>query len=99
MLAHSVFTHLVPEQIELCLSRVTPALAPEGVFYASYRESEDEAIDLGLPHSSRRAERSATRYPLSIFEEIAERVGVSVERVGLWGHPRDMPMLAFRSPR
>jgi SAM-dependent methyltransferase len=96
MLAQSVFTHLLPDMIELCLVRVTPRLRQTGVFYATFFESEDSRIDYGNPHSWRRNERNAAKYPFSLFQEIAGKVGVSVEHLGDWYGPGIHKMLAFR---
>lgn len=96
MLAQSVFTHLLPDLIELCLARVTPRLSRTGVFYATFHESEDGNIKYGEPHTWRKNERRGARYPFTLFQEIAERAGVSVEHLGDWYGPGIHKMLAFR---
>lgn len=96
MLAQSVFTHLTPDMIELCLSRVMPRLRPAGAFYATFFESEDSEIDYGKPHPWRKNERGVAKYPFSLFQRIAGKVGGSVRYIGDWNHPRDQKMLAFR---
>ena len=96
MLAQSVFTHLMPDAIELCLVRVMPRLTPNGIFYATYLESEDGTPDYGRPHPWRKQERAVVKYPLALFEELANRLGICVEYVGDWSHPRKQRMLAFR---
>jgi SAM-dependent methyltransferase len=95
-LAQSLFTQLLPEQIELCLERVMPRLASEGVFFSTFWES-DEA-DHGVTHPWRSRERSRTRYPLSLFRSLAERLDLRLEYLGDWGHPRGQKMLTFRRP-
>lgn len=49
------------------------------------------------PHKWRRDELRMVHYPFSLFEGIAGRVGVTVEYIGEWGHPRRQTMMAFRS--
>lgn len=44
MLAQSVFTHLNPKQIKLCLSNVMPKLKKGGVFYATIFDSSYETV-------------------------------------------------------
>ena len=93
MLAQSVFTHLPPDMIELCLRRLIPYLADDGKFFATFFESDD--IDLGGPHSWRKNERTAARYPFSMFKQIAAKHGVLVHYLGEWGHPRNQKMVVF----
>jgi 2-polyprenyl-3-methyl-5-hydroxy-6-metoxy-1,4-benzoquinol methylase len=78
-MAQSVFTHLPPQDIELCLRNVMKHLAPDGCFLATYNQSADGWAKFGqaYPHM--------TSYPLSFFESIARRVGATVEHVGAWG--------------
>ena len=96
MLAQSVFTHLTPELIELCVKRVTPRLREKGVFYATFDESPNEKSYSRGPHKWRRDELRSCHYPFSLFKDIAGRVGATVESIGEWGHPRRQQMMAFR---
>ncbi len=97
MLAQSVFTHLTPQLIELCVKRVMPRLRQKGVFYATFDESPDDESYSRGPHKWRRDELRMVYYPFSLFEGISQRVGATVEYVGEWGHPRHQKMIAFRS--
>lgn len=92
MLAQSVFTHLLPEQIDDCLSKVKAKLG-SGSFYATYFDSKE--IDKSSPHGWRKNERSVAKYPFSLFEELAENNSMEVENIGSWDHPRDQRMLLF----
>ena len=96
MLAQSVFTHLTPQLIELCVKRVMPRLREKGVFYATFDESPDDESYSRGPHKWRRDELRMVYYPFSLFEGISQRVGATVEYVGEWGHPRHQKMIAFR---
>jgi hypothetical protein len=102
--AHSVFTHLVPDRIEVGLREIVPRLGCDGVFYATYHEPPDGKIDTSRPlrgyQAWRKNEVHHARYPFSFFDEMADRVGVDVENVGEWGHPFNdrgfQMMLGFR---
>ena len=82
MLAKSVFTHLDPGRIRLCLERVMPRLKPTGAFFATFLESHDSRIDLGIRHRWRKDERGQARYPLTFFEDLAKELGISLRYVG-----------------
>jgi hypothetical protein len=97
MLAQSVFTHLTPDMIQLCLTRVTPWLRSSGILYATFFESENGLAELGQSHLLKKHEKVSARYPFGFFQEIAERVGLSVTYIGDWNHPRNQKMLAFRT--
>jgi len=94
MLAQSVFTHLPPHLVELCLARVMPRLSCSGVFYATFKKAD--RLDLGRPHSWRPLERDRVKYPPALLEEMATRAGATVEHIGEWSHPGQSRMLAFR---
>lgn len=93
-LAQSVFTHLEPEMIRLCLRRIRDKLKPNGVFYATYFEGKD--IELGTEHRWIRNYREGVFYPFSLFRELADSEGLVAERVGEWDHPRGQLMMTFR---
>ncbi len=97
MLAQSVFTHLTPELIELCVGRVTPRLSEKGVFYATFDESPDDKSYSRGPHKWRRDELRMVYYPFSLFEDISRRTGGTVDYIGEWSHPGHQKMMAFRS--
>jgi SAM-dependent methyltransferase len=103
-IAHSIFTHIVPELIEQCLKSVVPRLRSTGTFFATYHRSPDGKVDLSRPLSGyqawRKDERHLTQYTFAMFEEMAKRLGIAVENIGGWGHPFNprgrQLMLAFR---
>src|SRR5207249_4386287 len=66
ILAQSLFTHLVPAQIELCLKKTMPLLKDEGVFFATFNEALDGSCHAGKPHGSRKNERKRASYPLEL---------------------------------
>ena len=77
--AYSLFTHLKPKGIRLCLKRVMEHVSQDGVFYASFNRS-DKIEDMG-PHSWR-DEVLVTRYPFRFFKNVAKEQGLEVEHVG-----------------
>lgn len=78
--AYSLFTHLSPEEIEMCLSKLMPRLTqhPKGKFFASFNLSNK--IEIGGKHIWR-DEIAVTRYPLEVFEDIADKLGINVNHV------------------
>ena len=97
-IAQSVFTHLRPALIQLCVAQVLDRLAPDGVFYASFFQSTDGRVVLGPGHGWRGDELQHPRYPLDVMQGLAEDAGARVDSIGPWGHPRDSRMLALRRP-
>lgn len=96
-LAQSVFTHLRPGLIDECLRRVLPRLKPDGVFFATFFESEDGRDFAGPSHGWRIDELQHPRYTLDTLRRLAHDAGGAVEYIGGWGHPLDQRMLAIRS--
>jgi SAM-dependent methyltransferase/glycosyltransferase involved in cell wall biosynthesis len=93
-IAQSVFTHLAPQDIELCVRNVMQRIRPNGVFLASYNESDNGWCLFGEAYPK------MTRYSFEVFESIARRVGVRIENIGVWGIPqnarREQLLLALR---
>lgn len=52
-IANSLFTHLPPELIRLCLERLRPRMAPDGVFFATYFEADRPTSNPDEPHDHR----------------------------------------------
>lgn len=99
-LALSVFTHLPMNAIVRCLSGVAEALAPEGVFYASYFPAPAPAHLAPISHGDSGV---VTYYDVDPYHQsvpemqmLAGLCGLQAENLGAWGHPRGQHMLAFR---
>jgi hypothetical protein len=88
MLAQSVLTHLRPNLIELCLSRIVPRLKDTGHFYATFHEM-GKAPRKGSfnRHPWRKNEVGRAEYQFEFFEELAEKLGIKITNLGKWGHP------------
>jgi len=96
MLAQSVFTHLIPEQVELCLKKVMANLKELGVFYVTIFEKEGDEPFIGRRHNWRKGEVGTVKYSYSRMQQFANKLGISVEYIGHWKHPRKQKMIAFR---
>jgi len=93
-MAQSVFTHLPPTGIELCLKNVMERLKPGGVFLASYNLADNHISRFGQQYPE------MTRYSYEYFETLARKHNVGLENIGRWGIPQnnanDQLLLAFK---
>lgn len=97
-LAISLFTHLYMNHIAHCLLEVGRALKPEGAFYATYFEAPTSAYARPIEHSpdiTTHYDSDPFHYSFSEMEALADLVGMRVERVSDWNHPRAQRMLSF----
>lgn len=88
-LAQSLFTHLAPEDITRCLTRLRACVRPGHRFYATFFEggsSENPAAS----HS-----HLPFRYPRTWLEDAGRAAGWEPSYIGAWGHPRDQRMMLF----
>lgn len=92
----SVFTHVVPDLIALCLRNVRKTFVPGGRFYATFNTSPEGQIDLstllethkGMVHISwRKNERLRTKYPPSLLVDLAQKEGLEANHIGPWDEP------------
>lgn len=97
MLAQSVFTHLMPDQVEECLRKVLPRLRLTGTLYATFWLSKFDGITHGAPHPQRKGEKRFVRYVPTDLERIAAKAGLKIRFIGEWGHPRGQLMMAITS--
>lgn len=99
-LAQSVFTHLPWNTIQRCLVNIRKALKPDGRFYATF--FEDQHGDYrAAPQPHERGGRitypdqDPFHYEFDVFVALAHRIGLDVEYIGDWNHPRDQMMMVF----
>lgn len=85
-MGQSLFTHLTPKQIGVCLRKVGFRLAPQGKFYATFNPSPDGKTSHKGEKHPRRNELDWTYYPTSMFEELADNALLSCQYIGDWGH-------------
>lgn len=91
-IAHSLFTHLVPDEILSCLTRLRSWADPRCVLYASFLEAAQPTTnpDRSDPHLP-------FFYSRSQMSEFGERAGWSVSYLGDWSHPRDQIMVRYQA--
>ena len=90
-IANSLFTHLPPDLILLCLQRLHPWLEPGACLYATFFESTSEQFHPKDPH-----DHGYFAYTRAQMFELGYRAGLSPHYIGNWGHPRGQRMVAFR---
>ncbi len=98
LLAQSVFTHLPWNAILRCLANVPAVLNPDGRFYATFFEGPPGDYVSPLqptPRLTTYPDRDPFHYEFSVFEELAQRVGLQVKRAPHWQHPRNQQMMIF----
>ncbi|WP_147127019.1 class I SAM-dependent methyltransferase [Shimia ponticola] len=89
-IAQSLFTHLTPDDISLCLTNLAKVAGPESVLFFTYHEGEEMRPD-GPSHANK-----TYRYPQSTIAEIAANSGWHCDFVGDWGHERGQLMVKAR---
>ena len=92
-IAQSLFTHLPPPLIGLCLEKLRPWLKPDGSFFATFFEVEQERDNPSDPH-----DHGYFAYTREQMERFGSDQGYRVDYIGNWGHPRDQVMVVYRHP-
>jgi SAM-dependent methyltransferase len=83
ILAQSVFTHLMPEHIEECFAHIPSIMHDRSLFYFTFRKGS----------AYLRRGNKGFNYPISFFEEIASRYGLSITFREDYPHPRGQTMV------
>jgi cyclopropane fatty-acyl-phospholipid synthase-like methyltransferase len=98
-IAISVFTHLPMNSIVRCLAEARDVLLPHGVLFASFFEAPAPAWLRPLRHEpgeiTTHYDADPYHYAVAEMRHMAHVVGLRVESIGDWAHPRDQRMLAF----
>lgn len=89
-LAQSLFTHLTPERISLCLARLSEVMPPDGRFYATFFESSTPSSN---PRSSH--DHAAFSYTREEMRRMGGRSGWRMTYIGDWGHPRRQQLVCY----
>lgn len=91
MLAQSVFTHIIPELVELCLENiVVPQLKQNGKFYATIHEGDELNISQDKhPWRLSGNERRQVFYRADYISDIAADFQLETTYIGQWGPPID----------
>jgi SAM-dependent methyltransferase len=88
-LAQSVFTHLTPDQMVVCLVNLR-RFAPDCKFYVTFNESSFPWPNWFSPNSQR-----TYFYTRRQLEKVADKCGWAMTYIGDWKHPRDQRMVLF----
>jgi SAM-dependent methyltransferase len=97
-LALSVFTHIGINSIQRCIANVAAVLEPGGRFYATYFPSPRLHCFDDLHHEDgivTRSDAGPFHYHFSVFRFLITGLPLSVQNIGIWGHPRGQHMLEF----
>lgn len=98
-IAVSVFTHLYMNHIARCLVEAKRVLKPHGKLFATFFEAPAPVHLEPIEHDPGKVitnfDSDPFHYSFSEMERLSEAVGLSVEYLGDWGHPRDQRMLCF----
>ncbi len=88
-LAQSLFTHLIAAEVERCLAKLRPCVAPGHQFHATFLEGDSQQ-NPDAWHPIQRFHYS--RDELAAF---GERSSWEANYIGAWGHPRGQLMMQF----
>lgn len=88
--AQSVFTHLNPSDIILCLRNLRDVSDADTQFFCTFFEAEKKVLNMFNSHSSRKFD-----YTINQMEGFAKKSGWKMEYVGDWGHPREQMMTRY----
>lgn len=88
-IAQSLFSHLPPTLIRLCLGNLRPVMADGGTLYATFFEATRPMAHDDAPH-----DHGDFRYTRGEMEQFARDAGWTPEYIGAWGHPRGQHMIA-----
>ena len=91
-MAQSLFSHLVPQDIDLCFRNLRPAMKPDSLFYATYFLAA--AGGTSNPSRSHALERFA--YSVEEMLSFGARHGFTGNYIGDWNHPRGQVLVEYR---
>ena len=99
ILSVSLFTHLPFSKICECLKNIQDTLKPKGRYFTSFFEAEKRQFSDAIIQKP----TSTVTYPdqdpfhqtFESFEKLAVSIGLQVDYVGDWKHPRNQKMLCF----
>lgn len=90
-LAQSLFTHLPPPLIHMCLSKLRGFIKSDGVLLATFNEAQRPVRNPRVPH-----DRYTFKYTSAEMEQFGRAAGWIPEYLGEWGHPRDQKLVRYR---
>lgn len=90
-LAQSLFTHLPSTNILDCFRKLRQVIQDDGVFYATFFESEMVVPNPLAPH-----DHHPFKYTRWEMEEFGNESGWTSEYIGDWSHPRGQVIVRYR---
>jgi len=94
ILAQSVFTHLPPEDVRLCMIEAKEVMRKEATFLATYWPND--VINIGDEHPFREDEYQKVTYMNKFWQDEAEGLDLEVEILGDVGQPHGQHIVKFR---
>jgi hypothetical protein len=82
-IAQSLFTHLTPELIDLCFTRLRPVMKPETRFFATWFLARPGFRNPAVSH-----DHGFFAYSQEEIVGFGARAGFRSRYIGNWGHPR-----------
>ncbi len=89
-IAQSLFTHLPAGLIDQCFRKLYPCLRDDGVFYATFHETEKRVNNPRRPH-----DHGYFAYTQTEMREFGQEVGFTSNYIGDWNHPRDQVIVEY----
>lgn len=89
-LAHALFTHLVPEAIDLCMKNLRAMVRPGCCFYATFFEARSRVRN---PAASQ--DHTLFYYTQAEMAAFGTRSGWQPHFIGDWRHPRKQVMVEY----
>lgn len=96
-LAQSLFSHLIKDDIRLCLENLVEVMAPGRPFFATFVPKGFLPQDYLNPEQS--CDLKGFHYDAEEILEIGRDAGWRARYIGDWGHPRGQEMLEFTAPK
>ena len=89
-LAQSLFTHLPPSLIEMCMRNLRGFIKPDGVFLVTFFETDRPISNPSVPH-----DRHSFKYTREEMERFGAETGWRTEYIGDWGHMRGQKLIKY----
>ena len=97
-IAQSLFTHLSPQDICLCLRNLLSMAKDTTKFYATFDEegvTPKSQARINLPNPPWSHSNLTFYYHFKDMKEFAKNSGWKIEYIGDWGHPMNQRMILF----
>jgi hypothetical protein len=91
-IAQSLFTHLIADDIRLCLANLRKIAAPGCRFFATYFQAEKAMNNPAVSHS-----HGGFAFTIAEMESFGRDTGWQPHHIGDWGHPRNQRMMEYRN--